>query len=78
MAQMAGNYTPPNFSIGDQVSVNLELDVFQALQAGHSGWKSDMAKCMGRVGNVVGMGPGYVEVSVRYRTTKRPLYIPNL
>ena len=61
---MASQIVPPNFNIGDQVSVNLELDVFQALQGGHSRWKPEMAKCMGRVGNVLGIGPGYVEVSV--------------
>lgn len=63
---MASQYVAPNFNIGDQVSVNLELDVFQALQGGHSRWKPEMAKCMGRVGNVLGIGPGYVEVSAWY------------
>ena len=77
---MASLYTPPDFSIGDQVSVNLELDVFQALQGGHSRWKPEMAKCMGRVGNVLGMGPGYVEVSSNFRivSTSEIVIIPDI
>lgn len=29
---------PGNFQIGDQVSVDLELEIVQSLQHGHGGW----------------------------------------
>ncbi|CAG7731706.1 unnamed protein product [Allacma fusca] len=41
--------------VGDQVNIDLELDVVQSLQHGHGGWTDGMYECLGTTGNVVGI-----------------------
>ncbi len=41
--------------VGDQVSVDLDLEIVQHLQHGHGGWTDGMHECLGQAGAVVGI-----------------------
>lgn len=41
--------------IGDQVTVDLELEIVQSLQHGHGGWTEGMFECLSNPGTVVGI-----------------------
>ncbi|KAL3276771.1 hypothetical protein HHI36_012138 [Cryptolaemus montrouzieri] len=53
--QTVGRTGPPGLKIGDQVSVELELEIVQSLQHGHGGWTDGMYECLSNVGSVVGI-----------------------
>ena len=53
-----------SFNVGDEVIVHLNLDKFQELQAVEIGWQPEMEECIGQVGTVVAVQPGYMEVSL--------------
>lgn len=41
------------FQIGDQVGINLDLEIVQSLQQGHGGWTDEMCECLGSTGTVL-------------------------
>ena len=41
--------------VGDQVNVDLDLEIVQHLQHGHGGWTDGMYECLGQTGTVVGI-----------------------
>lgn len=41
--------------IGDQVTVDLELEIVQSLQHGHGGWTEGMFECLSNPGTIVGI-----------------------
>ncbi|GFY58225.1 e3 ubiquitin-protein ligase mib1 [Trichonephila inaurata madagascariensis] len=43
------------FQIGDNVNVDLELEIVQSLQHRHGGWTDGMFECLGTTGTVVGI-----------------------
>ncbi|XP_019848978.1 PREDICTED: E3 ubiquitin-protein ligase MIB2-like [Amphimedon queenslandica] len=64
-ATPAGKGSDGGIAAGDQVRVQLDVDVFKALQEGHGGWNDDMAQLieqMGTVHNVLDSG----DIRVRY------------
>ena len=50
-----GRSSPGGFQIGDQVNVDLDLEIVQSLQHGHGGWTDGMFECLGTTGTVVGI-----------------------
>nr|XP_053636988.1 LOW QUALITY PROTEIN: E3 ubiquitin-protein ligase mind-bomb-like [Cherax quadricarinatus] len=53
--QNPGRSGPHGLAIGDQVNVDLELEIVQSLQHGHGGWTDGMFECLGTTGTVVGI-----------------------
>ncbi|KAG8227571.1 hypothetical protein J437_LFUL000671, partial [Ladona fulva] len=41
--------------VGDQVNVDLDLEIVQSLQHGHGGWIDGMFECLGTTGTLVGI-----------------------
>lgn len=64
------------FQIGDQVAVNLEIDVVQSLQHGHGGWTDGMYECLSNVGTVVGIDEDH-DIVVAYPSANRWTFNPN-
>ena len=47
-----GKSAPHGLVVGDQVNVDLELEIVQHLQHGHGGWTDGMYECLGQTGTV--------------------------
>lgn len=45
---------PGGLAIGDQVNVDLELEIVQSLQHGHGGWTDGMFEVRGQIQRVIG------------------------
>jgi ankyrin repeat protein len=58
---------PASVSTGDRVRVELEPELFQAMQEGRGVWNDLMLNVIGKVGTVVGIGESG-ELKVRYST----------
>ncbi len=56
--------------VGDQVNVDLDLDVVQNLQHGHGGWTDGMFECLGQTGTVVGIDEDQ-DIVVSYKSGNR-------
>ncbi|CAH0404890.1 unnamed protein product [Chilo suppressalis] len=50
-----GRTGPHGLQVGDQVNVDLDLEIVQSLQHGHGGWTDGMFECLGSTGTVVGI-----------------------
>jgi E3 ubiquitin-protein ligase mind-bomb len=66
---------PHGFQIGDQVTVDLELEIVQSLQHGHGGWTDGMFECLNSVGTVVGIDEDH-DIVVAYPTANRWTFNP--
>lgn len=53
--QGSGKNGPHGLQIGDQVKVDLELEIVKSLQHGHGGWTDGMFECLGVTGVIVGI-----------------------
>lgn len=56
--------------VGDQVNVDLELEIVQHLQHGHGGWTDGMYECLGQTGTVVGIDEDH-DIVVSYPSGNR-------
>lgn len=48
LGEQGASPRPPGLKIGDQVNVDLELEIVQSLQHGHGGWTDGMYECLTR------------------------------
>ncbi|KAF4517390.1 hypothetical protein B566_EDAN007642 [Ephemera danica] len=53
--QGPGRSGPHGLQIGDQVNVDLDLEIVQSLQHGHGGWIDGMFECLRTTGTVMGI-----------------------
>ncbi|XP_020283075.1 E3 ubiquitin-protein ligase MIB1 [Pseudomyrmex gracilis] len=67
--------TGPHLQIGDQVNVDLELEIVQSLQHGHGGWTDGMFECLGTTGTVVGIDEDH-DIVVSYPSGNRWTFNP--
>ncbi|XP_076298619.1 E3 ubiquitin-protein ligase mind bomb 1 isoform X3 [Lasioglossum baleicum] len=61
--------------IGDQVNVDLELEIVQSLQHGHGGWIDVMFECLRTTGTVVGIDEDH-DIVVSYPSGNRWTFNP--
>ncbi|XP_074027199.1 E3 ubiquitin-protein ligase mind-bomb [Leptinotarsa decemlineata] len=73
--QGPGRSAPPGLKIGDQVNVDLELEIVQSLQHGHGGWTDGMFECLNSVGTVVGIDEDH-DIVVAYSSGNRWTFNP--
>nr|XP_022914465.1 E3 ubiquitin-protein ligase mind-bomb [Onthophagus taurus] len=73
--QGSGRSGPPDLKIGDQVSVDLELEIVQSLQLGHGGWTDGMVECLSTTGTVVGIDEDH-DIVVAYNSGNRWTFNP--
>lgn len=73
--QGPGRSGPPGLKIGDQVNVDLELEIVQSLQHGHGGWTDGMFECLNGVGTVVGIDEDH-DIVVAYNSGNRWTFNP--
>lgn len=66
---------PHGFQIGDQVTVDLELEIVQSLQHGHGGWTDGMFECLSNAGTVVGIDEDH-DIVVAYPSANRWTFNP--
>ncbi|XP_064626233.1 E3 ubiquitin-protein ligase MIB1-like [Lineus longissimus] len=66
---------PGGLAIGDQVNVDLELEIVQSLQHGHGGWTDGMFECLGTTGTVVGIDEDH-DIVVSYPSGNRWTFNP--
>ncbi|XP_071952953.1 E3 ubiquitin-protein ligase MIB1-like isoform X2 [Antedon mediterranea] len=63
------------FLIGDQVNVDLDLEIVQSLQHGHGGWTDGMFETLGVTGTVVGIDEDH-DIVVSYPSGNRWTFNP--
>ncbi|XP_072169897.1 E3 ubiquitin-protein ligase MIB1-like [Diadema setosum] len=63
------------YSLGDQVNVDLDLEIVQSLQHGHGGWTDGMFETLGTTGTVVGIDEDH-DVVVSYPSGNRWTFNP--
>lgn len=63
------------FQIGDQVNVDLDLEIVQSLQHGHGGWTDGMFECLGTTGTVIGVDEDH-DIVVSYPSANRWTFNP--
>uniref|UniRef100_U5EJK2 RING-type E3 ubiquitin transferase n=1 Tax=Corethrella appendiculata TaxID=1370023 RepID=U5EJK2_9DIPT len=68
---------PHSFQIGDQVTVDLEMEVVQSLQHGHGGWTDGMFECLNNTGTVVGIDEDH-DIVVAYPSSHRWTFNPTV
>lgn len=73
--QGPGRSGPHRLQIGDQVNVDLELEIVQSLQHGHGGWTDGMFECLGTTGTVVGIDEDH-DIVVSYPSGNRWTFNP--
>lgn len=73
--QGPGRTGPHGLNIGDQVNVDLELEIVQSLQHGHGGWTDGMYECLGSTGAVVGIDEDH-DIVVSYQSGNRWTFNP--
>lgn len=73
--QGPGRSGPHGLQIGDQVNVDLELEIVQSLQHGHGGWTDGMFECLGTTGTVVGIDEDH-DIVVSYPSGNRWTFNP--
>ncbi|CAH1773055.1 unnamed protein product [Owenia fusiformis] len=66
---------PGGLVIGDQVNVDLDLEIVQSLQHGHGGWTDGMFECLGTTGSVVGIDEDH-DIVVSYPSANRWTFNP--
>lgn len=70
-----GRSGPHGLVVGDQVNVDLELEIVQHLQHGHGGWTDGMYECLGQTGTVVGIDEDH-DIVVSYASGNRWTFNP--
>jgi len=65
------------FAIGDQVNVDLDLELVQTLQHGHGGWTDGMFECLGTTGVVVSIDEDH-DIVVSYPSGNRWTFNPTI
>ncbi|XP_065331956.1 E3 ubiquitin-protein ligase MIB1 [Cloeon dipterum] len=73
--QGAGKTGPHGLQIGDQVNVDLDLEIVQSLQHGHGGWIDGMYECLGTTGTVMGIDEDH-DIVVSYPSGHRWTFNP--
>lgn len=73
--QGPGRSGPHGLQIGDQVNVDLELEIVQSLQHGHGGWTDGMFECLTTTGTVVGIDEDH-DIVVSYTSGNRWTFNP--
>ncbi|XP_012288064.1 E3 ubiquitin-protein ligase MIB1 [Orussus abietinus] len=73
--QGPGRTGPHGLQIGDQVNVDLELEIVQSLQHCHGGWTDGMFECLGTTGTVVGIDEDH-DIVVSYPSGNRWTFNP--
>ncbi|XP_076242852.1 E3 ubiquitin-protein ligase mind bomb 1 isoform X1 [Calliopsis andreniformis] len=73
--QGPGRTGPHGLQIGDQVNVDLELEIVQSLQHGHGGWTDGMFECLSTTGTVVGIDEDH-DIVVSYPSGNRWTFNP--
>uniref|UniRef100_A0A182J119 RING-type E3 ubiquitin transferase n=1 Tax=Anopheles atroparvus TaxID=41427 RepID=A0A182J119_ANOAO len=68
---------PNNFQIGDQVTVDLDIEIVQSLQHGHGGWTDGMYECLSTTGTVVGIDEDH-DIVVAYPSSHRWTFNPTV
>ncbi|XP_050091265.1 E3 ubiquitin-protein ligase mind-bomb [Anopheles aquasalis] len=68
---------PHNFQIGDQVTVDLDIEIVQSLQHGHGGWTDGMYECLSTTGTVVGIDEDH-DIVVAYPSSHRWTFNPTV
>ncbi|KAM7294417.1 E3 ubiquitin-protein ligase MIB1 [Ixodes scapularis] len=63
------------FQVGDQVNVDLDLEIVQSLQHGHGGWTDGMYECLGQTGTVIGVDEDH-DIVVSYPSANRWTFNP--
>ncbi|XP_037498060.1 E3 ubiquitin-protein ligase MIB1 isoform X1 [Rhipicephalus sanguineus] len=63
------------FQVGDQVNVDLDLEIVQSLQHGHGGWTDGMYECLGTTGTVIGVDEDH-DIVVSYPSANRWTFNP--
>lgn len=61
--------------VGDQVNVDLDLEIVQSLQHGHGGWTDGMFECLGTTGTVSGIDEDH-DIVVTYPSGNRWTFNP--
>ncbi|KAF6027626.1 MIB1 [Bugula neritina] len=64
-----------SYQVGDQVCIDLELEIVQSLQHGHGGWTDGMYECLNANGTVVGIDEDH-DVVVSYPSGNRWTFNP--
>ncbi|CAG4944445.1 unnamed protein product [Colias eurytheme] len=70
-----GSTGPHGLQIGDQVNINLDLEIVQSLQLGHGGWIDAMFECLSTTGTVVGIDEDH-DIVVTYPSGHRWTFNP--
>ncbi|CAK1550004.1 unnamed protein product [Leptosia nina] len=65
-----GNSGPHGLQIGDQVTINLDLEIVRSLQVGHGGWIDAMIESLNTTGTVVGIDEDH-DIVVTYPSGNR-------
>ncbi|KAK0093716.1 hypothetical protein PV326_012837 [Microctonus aethiopoides] len=73
--QGPGRAGPHGLQIGDQVNVDLELEIVQSLQHGHGSWTDGMFECLGTTGIVVSIDEDH-DIVVSYPSGNRWTFNP--
>nr|CAG4635323.1 EOG090X02DA [Artemia franciscana] len=73
--QGPGKNGPHGLQIGDQVTVDLDLEIVQTLQHGHGGWTDGMFECLNNSGTVVGIDEDH-DIVVSYPSGNRWTFNP--
>lgn len=73
--QGLGRSGPHGLVVGDQVNVDLDLEIVQSLQHGHGGWTDGMFECLGTTGAVVGIDEDH-DIVVSYPSGNRWTFNP--
>ncbi|XP_014677222.1 PREDICTED: E3 ubiquitin-protein ligase MIB1-like isoform X2 [Priapulus caudatus] len=73
--QGSGRSGPNGLQIGDQVNVDLDLEIVQSLQHGHGGWTDGMFETLGTTGTVVGIDEDH-DIVVAYPSGNRWTFNP--
>ncbi|XP_052746305.1 E3 ubiquitin-protein ligase MIB1 isoform X3 [Bicyclus anynana] len=70
-----GRTGPHGLQVGDQVNVDLDLEIVQSLQHGHGGWTDGMFECLSTTGTVVGIDEDH-DIVVTYPSRNRWTFNP--
>ncbi|XP_039257822.2 E3 ubiquitin-protein ligase MIB1-like [Styela clava] len=77
LGQLNGAPAQPvtEYHIGDQVNINLDLEIVQSLQHGHGGWTEGMFETLGTTGSVCGIDEDH-DIVVSYSSGNRWTFNP--
>ncbi|XP_066260387.1 E3 ubiquitin-protein ligase MIB1 [Euwallacea similis] len=75
LGEQGASPRPAGLKIGDQVNVDLELEIVQSLQHGHGGWTDGMYECLTSIGTVVGIDEDH-DIVVAYNSGNRWTFNP--